>query len=130
MSYVIALIPTLSMGFPVVKAIPRTKSSLRNLKAPLGNTVSRIIVKLDWEQCGYDSNTGNGFGSWPTAVIHIERFCASSSWVDDPMGWAGFCLGIPNPERRCKIDESMMRQFTGVEQIPSFIPSTTNQGPA
>jgi hypothetical protein len=53
----------------------------------------------------------NAFGSLPADEIHVERFCASSSWVDGFMERTGLCLRIPHPERRCKIDESMAIQF-------------------
>jgi hypothetical protein len=53
----------------------------------------------------------NAFGSLPADEIHVERIYASSSWVDDFMECAGFCLRIPHLERHYTINESIVHQF-------------------
>jgi hypothetical protein len=53
----------------------------------------------------------NAFGSLPREQLQVERFCASSTWVDDFMERCGLCLRFPHPERRCKVDQLLVQQF-------------------
>jgi hypothetical protein len=53
----------------------------------------------------------NAIESLPADEIHFERFCTSSSEVDDLMEPAEFCLRISHPEQRCRINELMVHQF-------------------
>jgi hypothetical protein len=53
----------------------------------------------------------NAFGSLPPEQVHVDRFCASGSWVDDFLDRCNLCLRIPHPERRTVIDESVVDYF-------------------
>jgi hypothetical protein len=53
----------------------------------------------------------NAFGSRDPELIHAERFCASSSWVDNFLERCGFCLRIPHAERRTLIRDAAVESF-------------------